>query len=196
MTNALFHAALAALVGGMAGMDSAVTTSRPQQGNPAVTQSAKTEQAVTIVGCLVHGNPSDRSGDLPSETGSAHENDYFLRTPAIQVPVGTTVAVGSAGAATSGTSGSGATTSAGTPDLTTLYRITGLDDERLRPHIGHRVELQGRLSADGIDASGDNVKAKTTVDATGRATTRVERKMDLAGELRATAIKMIGASCP
>jgi hypothetical protein len=158
-------------------------------------QTAKPEPKVTtIVGCLVHGNPAEGGGERRSETGAANANDYFIRTPAISVPAGSTVTVGGAGTSASGTSGR-ATTSAGDPTATAMYRVTGLDREQLRPHIGHRVELQGHLTGDPPSASGNSTTAKTTVDASGRATTRVETAMDIAGVLHATAIKMISASC-
>jgi hypothetical protein len=38
--------------------------------------------------------------------------------------------------------------------------------------------------------------AATTVDETGRPTTRVETRMDVAGVLHATTIKMVNATCP
>jgi hypothetical protein len=159
-------------------------------------QTAKPEQKVTtIVGCLELGNPASAGGERRSEAGAANANDYFVRTPAIAIPPGSTVAVGGARTATSGTSTGRATTSAGDPDSTALYRITGLDREQLRPHIGHRVELQGRLTNDPPSSSGNSTTAKTTVDAAGRATTRVESRMDIAGVLHATAIKMVSESC-
>jgi len=158
--------------------------------NQEATPSAK-DETVTIVGCLVEGNPAAATGQT-SPASPATNAGYFVQTKAIQVPVGTTVAVGGSGAA-AGTTAGGATTSAGTPDKTTLYQVTGLDREQLRPHVGHRVEVKGRLSHD--STPGANTQAKTTVDANGRATTRVESRMDVAGVLRATAITMVSASC-
>jgi hypothetical protein len=154
-------------------------------------QTAKPEQKVTtIVGCLIHGNPSATGGEGQSAPSAVNVNDYFVRTPAISVPVGSTVAVGGRG-----TSGSGATTSAGTPDRTTLYRITGMDREKLKPHVGHRVELQGHLSGN-TGTPGSGTTTKTTVDASGKPTVRVETKLDIAGVLNTTALKMVSASCP
>jgi hypothetical protein len=154
------------------------------------TRAAKPEQTVTtIVGCLVQGNPNAAGGERRSEAGTAHANDYFVRTPTVAVPVGTTIAVGKPG--TTDTS-----TSAGKPSHDSLYRITGLEREQLRPHVGHRVELQGHLSGNKPDASASGVtSATTTVDETGRARTRVETRVDVAGVLHATAIKMVSASC-
>jgi hypothetical protein len=149
------------------------------------TPAAKPEQTVTtIVGCLVQGNPNAAGGERRSETGAANANDYFVRTPTVAVPVGTTIAVGKPGTTDT-------TTSAGKPSKDSLYRITGLTREQLRPHVGHRVELRGHLSGNLPETS-----ATTTVDKTGRATTRVETRVDVAGVLRATAIKMVSASCP
>lgn len=149
-------------------------------------QTAKPEQAMTtIVGCLVQGHPSAASGERRSATAAANANDYFVRTPTVEVPVGATVAVGKPG--TTSTS-----TSAGTPTSDSFYRVTGLDREQLRPHVGHRVELQGHLSADAATSTA----ARTTVDSSGRATTRTETRTDVAGVLHATAIKMVSATCP
>jgi hypothetical protein len=157
-------------------------------------QTNKPEQSVTtIVGCLVQGNPAAGSGERRSEKGTANANDYFVRTPAIALPPGSTIAIGGAGTQSSGTSGR-ATTSVGDPTGTAVYRITGLDHEQLRPHIGHRVELQGRLS-NNMPGAGTSTTAQTTVDASGRATTRTETRVDVAGLLHATAIKKVSASC-
>ena len=154
-------------------------------------QGARPEQTVTtIVGCLVQGNPNAPGGERRSEGGAANANDYFVRTPTVVVPVGTTVTVGKPGTTDT-------TTSAGKPSTDSLYRITGLQPDQLRPHAGHRVELQGHLSSSAPDASASGVtSAKTTVDQTGRATTRVETRVDIAGVLHATALKMVSASCP
>ena len=155
------------------------------------TQAAKPEQTVTtIVGCLIQGNPNAAGGERRSATGGANANDYFVRTPTVVVPVGTTVAVGKPGTTDT-------TTSTGKPSNDSFYRITGLERERLQPHVGHRVELQGHLSGNQPGASAAGVTgARTTVDQTGRATTSVETRVDIVGVLHATVIKMVDASCP
>jgi hypothetical protein len=156
----------------------------------APTQSAEAKQTVTtIVGCLVQGDPSAAGGGRRSE-GTTNANDYFVRTPTVVVPVGTTITVGKPGTTDT-------TTSAGKPTQDSLYRITGLEREQLQPHVGHRVELQGHLSPTSPDASVSGVSsATTTIDQTGRATTRVETRMNVAGVLQATELKMVSASCP
>jgi hypothetical protein len=146
-------------------------------------QTAKPDQKLTtIVGCLANKLDPSISGEPQSGTNA---NDYFVRTPTVAVPVGSTVAIGKPG--------TGSTTpSAGTPTTDSFYRITGLDRGQLQPHLGHRVELQGHLSAD----SAAGTTAKTTVDASGRPRTTVEQRPVVAGVLHATAITMISATCP
>lgn len=146
-------------------------------------QTAKEDQKVTtIVGCLANKLDPSISGDPQS---GSNANDFFVRTPTVALPVGSTVAIGKPG--------TGSTTpSAGTPTTDSFYRITGLTRDELQPHLGHRVELQGHLSAD--PAKGTT--AKTTVDASGKPTTRVEERPVVAGVLHATAIKMVSATCP
>jgi hypothetical protein len=146
-------------------------------------QTTKDHQKVTtIVGCLANKLDQGISGDPQSES---HANDFFVRTPTVALPVGSTVAIGKPGTAS-------ATPSAGTPAADSFYRITGLAREQLQPHLGHRVELQGHLSANPTAGT----TAKTTVDASGKPTTRVEQRPMVAGVLHATAITMVSATCP
>jgi len=157
--------------------------------NPPATQGKPDTGATTIVGCLVQENPN-ASGERRSDGAAANANDYFVRTPTVVIPVGGTITVGKPGTADT-------TTSAGKPSKDSFYRVTGLEPEQLRPHVGHRVELQGHLSANMADASARGVSsATTTVDKTGRPTTRVETRVDVAGVLQATALKMVSATCP
>ena len=164
-----------------------IATSIAAQNNPAAKSPAQTAQTVTIVGCLVQGIPAAARTDR-AQAASADSTDFFVRTPTTAVPVGSTIAVGKPG--TTSTS-----PSSGTPTTDSFYRIAGLDGEQLRPHVGHRVELQGQLSQDPADTS-STAAAKTRVDATGRATTTVETRPVVVGSLRATTIKMLSASCP
>jgi hypothetical protein len=160
-------------------------------------QTAKSAQTpkpdgkvTTIVGCLVQGNPTAAGGERRSSSGAANADDYFIRTATVVVPVGTTVAVGKPGTTSTATS-------AGTPAADSYYRITGMNREQLRPHVGHRVELQGHLSSAQPDANAaGSTRTKTTVDAAGKPTVTVETRVDVAGDLQATALKMVSASCP
>ena len=133
-----------------------------------------TAETTTIIGCLVQG---------PSKSAE----QFFVRTPAIAIPAGTPIAVGGGGSASGR-----ATTSAGSPEATTAYRITGLTSAQLKPHLGHRVELQGQLSHNKPPATTATTKQDPE---TGRATTSVTDDWTIAGELHATTIKMVAASC-
>jgi hypothetical protein len=115
------------------------------------------------------------------------EGRHFLGTDPIGRDVLARIAVGGEGA----TSGH-ATTSAGRPVATTVYRITGLTRDELQSHLGHRVEVKGQLS--------ENVPPKTTATttqdpATGRVTTAVKEDWTVAGALRATAPTMVAETC-
>ena len=142
----------------------------------AQTPDPRPPQPTTIVGCLV-------------QRPSPNADEFFVRTPAIAVPAGTQVKVGESPASASGAR---ATTSAGAPAGTTLYRVTGLNAAELKPHLNHRIELQGRLT--------QNVPPPTTATTTqdpktGRATTAVKDDWTVAGVLQATSMKMVAASC-
>jgi hypothetical protein len=132
------------------------------------------DEAIVIVGCLVQAPPPN-------------VDEFHVRTPALAVPAGTQVAVGG-----SPSSGDRATTSAGAPAGTTAYRITGLKSADLKPHVGHRVELRGKLSQN----TRPPTKVTTTQDQkTGRVTTTVNEDWSIAGVLEATAVKMIATTC-
>ncbi len=143
-----------------------------------------TAQDTTIIGCLVQKNLAEAGGERQRDTDSGNLHDYFVRTPTVAVPAGSTIAVGTPGTTSTATS-------SGTPTTDSLYRITGLAPDQLRPHLGHRVELKGTLTGQ----TESTTTARTTVDATGRATTTTETRPSVAGVLRATAIKIVAASC-
>ena len=145
----------------------------------AIAQTSQPDQSTTtIVGCLVHGNPPQSA------------NDFFVRTPTVALPVGATVAVGKPG--TTSTS-----TSSGAPAPDSYYRVQGYDREKLRAHLGHKVEVQGHLIPVRPDAAASGVtQTKTTVDANGKPTVTVEKRVDVAGNLHTMNVKMVTASCP
>src|SRR5262245_3868201 len=159
----------------------ATRASDVRNGDQTAAQPTTGRETVTIVGCLVQGDPELNAGQQPADTGAPPEGDFFVRTRAIQVPVGTTLTVGGSGAA-----------AADTPVKMALYRVMGLSRDELRPHLNHRVEVQGSLRS---DDKALGITTRTTVEAGGRPTTSVDKRMNLAGALQATAIKMISADC-
>ena len=183
MRAALFHMTSAALLcltmAPSVGAQTSSSTSAAPRTDQTATQPGNMDKPVTIVGCLVEEKATD----------AANATDYFVRTPTVVVPVGTSVTVGKPGTTDT-------TTSSGKPTNDSLYRIIGLNAEELRPHVAHRVEVQGHLSGNKPDAAASGVTTTTTtVDQTGRPTTKVETQVNVAGVLHATAIKMVSASC-
>ena len=174
-------AATAALCLGVFGAATSAQGTAAQQPR----ESARAEsKPTTIVGCLVQGLPGSATAKDGVEAETAQ--DYFIRTPTVTVPPGTTVAVGTPGTTSTATS-------IGTPAGDSFYRVTGLTMDVLRPHLGHRVELQGHLTDNtpGIESK----RATTTQDKDGRARTTVETRIAIAGVLHGTSIKMVSASC-
>jgi hypothetical protein len=158
-----------------------------------VSQPTNTPRPVTIVGCLVQGNPNNAAGERRSETAAATANQFFVRTPAMSVPAGSSVTIGSSGTVTTAKGERGTTTAPPASTTAAVYRITGLDSQKLAPHVGHRVEFQGLLTN---NTPSKSTTAATSVDAAGRATTKVETRLDVAGVLHATAVKTVNANCP
>ena len=149
--------------------------------------ATKPDQPVRIiVGCLVQGLPPAAANEQRSEAAAAHAKDFFVRTPTVQVPPGTSVAVGKPGTTSTATS-------AGKPTHDSFYRITGLAADQLKPHVGHRVELQGHLAASDSEATATT--ARTTPNPSGGGTTTAETRDLVAGVLHATTLKMVSASC-
>ena len=200
-------ALLCLLLAPVAGAHTSSPTLGGQRPDETATQPANAGQTVTIVGCLVQTNATEAGTERRSAT-NAGANDYFVRTPTVAVPAGTTITVGKPGTTDT-------TTSTGTSTNDSLYRITGLQREQLRPHVGHRVELQGHVTGNmASPGSGVGSAGTTAANATGStarsgsrggagAAQRREQRggqanesADIAGVLHATAIKMISASCP
>jgi hypothetical protein len=147
------------------------------QGAPQTPAAPRAEQAaaqardaaeITIVGCLAQDKSSP--------------DDYVL-TVSPAAPGGAasaggapTAAAGDPAPATNprpgaGTAGSDvARASSGAAARPATYKITGLDDDKLKPHMNHQVELKGR------------VKARAAGSA--------------AQEFDASSVKMISATCP
>jgi hypothetical protein len=147
----------------------------PQTPAPRADQAAaqaRDAAEITIVGCLAQDKSSP---------------DDFVLTIAPAATAGAATA-GAAGAATAGdpapatnprpggTPGSDVAraSSGGAAARPATYKITGLDDEKLKPHVNQQVELKGRI------------KAASAAAASGGA----------AQEFDASSVKMINATCP
>jgi hypothetical protein len=161
----------------------------PATASTQTTTATKPEQKpTTIVGCLVDNIPFDADGQPVAASAAAQTKGFFVRTPTVMLPSGSTVAVGTVGTTST-------VTSSGTPTSDSYYRITGLDAAQLRPHVGHRIEVHGHLTPSST-AEGDHPSSvRTIVDPSGKPERTVATPIHLAGELHATHVKMVSADC-
>jgi hypothetical protein len=130
------------------------TTQQPMT-RPADTQArtpASADQAVTVTGCLK--DEKDVAGRQPNAAERAGiGNDYVLTNVKM-----------SQGSATSGIG------------LASMYQVKGISESELKNHVGHQVEITGKLEAAKADATSSP-------------------NSDLP-DLTASAVKMVSATCP
>ena len=125
---------------------------------------------VTVEGCLV------READVPGRKPNIAERagiaeDYILTSTKMvkgTAPAGTT-AQARPGDTPTGTSGTQA-----------MYEVEGIDDERLKQHIGRRVQIDGTF--ENVDRATATPERRTPAD-------------DLV-EIRGTAIRQVAGECP
>ena len=130
------------------------------------------EQArmVTVEGCLV------READVPGRKPNIAERagiaeDYILTS--------TKMVKGTAPASTTAQARSGDTPT-GTSGTQAMYEVEGIDDERLKQHIGRRVQIDGTF--ENVDRATATPERRTPAD-------------DLV-EIRGTAIRQVSGECP
>jgi hypothetical protein len=137
----------------------------PTNPQPPSTATQRTDddrdRMVTATGCLKQ--EKDVPGAQPNVAERAGVGEDFILTQA-------KLTKGSAGAAPGRTGA--------------MYKISGLDDEKLRSHSNQQVEVQGRLN----DRTAITGTQKPTTPGPGTAPDEVQ-------EIRATSIKMLAATC-
>jgi hypothetical protein len=175
------------------------------------TGQRENERTVTVVGCLQE--EKDVHGQQSNVAERAGVGDDFILTQT-SMKSGTD---GSAAAGSTVTGGSSASGSAGMAGSQAMYKVKGLDDEKLRPLINKRVEVMGKIKQQSHRAKGavetgntgptGSGTSGTGTTATGRAgTTGSGGTTSGAGEagrtdphdmpeLRATSIKEVAGSC-
>jgi hypothetical protein len=126
---------------------------------PATKADEDRDRMVTATGCLKQ--EKDVPGAKPNVAERAGVGEDFILTKA-------KLTKGASGRAAAGA----------------MYKITGLDDEKLRSHSNQQVEVQGRLH----DRTAVTGAAKPTTPGPDTAPDEVQ-------EIRATAIKMIASTC-
>jgi hypothetical protein len=197
---------------GTAAVLSAQTPSQPQTPprpqTPTTQPSTRDAQAtpITVNGCLKM--EKDVAGLKPNVAEKAGMGDDFILTnvkPGSGKPSagasgsGTsssgTSATGTSGTGTSGTSGTGTSgtaatgsgssaTSQGRPVAGLMYKITGLDDDELKKHVNHQVEVTGRVEESGSGSSSGSPSASAG-----------SSDISQPKEFRATSLKMVASTC-
>jgi hypothetical protein len=147
-------------------------TTPPPPRNPASLDPAYTRtqaRFVTVEGCVMR--EADVSGREPNVAERAGiDEDYILtRTKMIKGAAPPPAAEARPADTPTGTSGTG-----------TMYEIKGIDDEQLKQHVGHRVQIEGTF---------ENIeRAQTSPDE--------KTPADHLAEIRGTSIRQVAGDCP
>lgn len=149
------------LIGTVAAQDPQTQQPRPQ------TRTQDEARMVTVEGCLM------READVPGRKPNVAERagiaeDYILTS--------TKIIKGSAPEQTP----RAGETATGTAGKQAMYEVEGIDDERLRQHAGHRVQIEGTF--ENVDRA--------------RATPEKGTPADDLVEIRGTTIRQVAGECP
>ena len=144
------------------------TPSTPTTQTPSMRDQART---VTVEGCLV------READVPGREPNVAERagvmeDYILTTT--KMVKGSAPATGTAQA----TPGGSPTGTSGIEGA--MYEVEGIDDEELKRHVGHRVQIEGTF--ENVDRA--------------RPATERQRPADDLVEISGTTIRQVAGDCP
>jgi hypothetical protein len=164
--------------GSLAAAQQSPATSQPttQPGTTATQPAAST----TLVGCLYH--EKDVPGRQPNVAEQAGVMEDYILADA--------KTAAQPGAATPGATG----TAGSVPATGNMYKVEQIADEKLRPLVGKRVEVTGRIDPEGATPRG------TTGAAPGAAGAKPDRglgpdQINLP-ELEATSIREVSGTCP
>jgi hypothetical protein len=157
-------------------------TQQPTPRTPTTQDPARTQdqaRMVTVEGCLM------READVPGRRPNVAERagiteDYILTST--KMVKGSAPAAPSTGQTRPGDTPTG---TAGTPAGTAgtqgaMYEVEGIDDERLKQHVGRRVQIDGTF--ENVDRARATPERGTPAD-------------DLV-EIRATTIRQVAGECP
>jgi hypothetical protein len=158
-----------ATTGALVGM---MTVAGPLGPTAEMNRNAAQAEKVTVVGCVERADQVTQTATLGTTVDSL---SFVLLEPKADAS-----ASGSARAPI-GTSGSGARPDANTSVSPKMYRLDG-EVETLNPHVGHQVEISGRLmAADPAPAT----PAPAPTDSPGTAPT-----------LKVESVRLLAATCP
>ena len=159
-----------ALAGTLAVTATVAAQNPPTQQPPGRTQDQA--RMVTVEGCLM------READVPGRRPNVAERsgvteDYILTSTKIvkgSPPAGGTTAQTRPGETPTGTAGTQGA----------MYEVEGIDDERLKQHVGRRVQIDGRF--ENVDRARATPERGTPAD-------------DLV-EIRGTTMRQVAGECP
>lgn len=149
---------------------SVAAQNRPPQ-TPSPTQPRADQQmrspTATVEGCLM--NESDVPGRKPNIAERAGVLEDYILTNAKVVK----------GKEPMSAAPPSADRPAATPDRKKMFKVTGIDDDELKKHVGRRVQIEGTFA--NLDQTRDTPERSTPAD-------------DLA-EIRGTTIRQVGGAC-
>jgi hypothetical protein len=154
----------------------AQSAGQPQ--NPPPTQSATSvKPTTTLVGCLY------REDQVPGRKPNAAERAGILED---YILADASVATGDAKTGTPGTAGTSGTSAA--PASGNMYKIEGPSDDKLKPLVGKRVEVAGRIEPTGGRTDTHTPGARPN---TGPGRDQIELP-----EFEASSIREVSGTCP
>ncbi len=199
--NILFGSVLAAALS--VGVAAQSGSTSPQSSNPAA--QARTEQMLTVTGCLQPADAPSAIGTSGSATTSASADaskadDFILRKANVSSSMtGSSSARSTTGSsqsesssATRGTSGS----TMGTP--TTEYQLSGGEKDQLRRYANSKVEIRGHIDTHANAGSAPQTHAgvdKGTTGSTMSGGNRMPQTNAASETLRIESIRQIAAGC-
>ena len=129
-------------------------------------------RAVTVEGCLVR--EADEPGREPNVAERADNTDDDYTLTSTKMVEGSAPVPGAAGA-TPGDSPTGTSGAQGA-----MYEVEGIDDEELKQHVGHRVQIEGTF--EDVDRA--------------RPATERQRPADDLVEIHGTTVRQVAGDCP
>ena len=171
LLGCVFTAALALTV--TVGAQNPPTQTPPQQTPPATRTTQDQTRLVTVEGCLMReADVAGRKPNIAERAGIAE--DYILTST--RMIKGSAPATGTAQARP----GERPIGTSGTREAMMMYEVEGVDDDQLKQHVGHRVQIDGTF--ENVDRATATPESRTLAD-------------DLV-EIRGTVIRPVAGQCP
>jgi hypothetical protein len=173
----------------------AQTTTQQTPSTTAAQEDRAMGEQVTVTGCIQKEEDYRRAQDAGkggvAGTGLGAGNEFVLVNASSSM--GASATTGAMEGKAAGTAGAASST-AGSAGTWTAYELTGSGEAQAAQHVGHRVEIMGKLKAAEVGASGRPTGGPTA----GKPPEGVDvMSKDLAlRELEVSSIKQVSGSCP